>query len=242
MQVQQDEVSKAESAIESLVPSVPNRTLNFKLMAYDGQMVDREYTQDVLGFFPVQEFTTMLSRIIKNFVDGEYGIKIGELFRGDVQSQLPQMNKMTPEEMAAKAEEMVDQNQQLIMAFFKLTEIVPDFQQDIIALSLGVLRQEREWFKGAISEPPSRGGLTIDEGFDILNMFIEQNASEIRRFFAEKGRELVDKFRLEVLDQDPSKDDSSESSTETSAPPEADTPTRGGMPSSISSPTTPVSV
>lgn len=216
----QDEVDKAQEAVEAMVSSTPQRVLEFDLIAASGALEHREYMQAPLGFFPVQQFTTLMTSVIKGFMNGDYGISLGQLFSSDIQKQV----KMPTEFTEQAADKLVQDNEQLIKAFLHLMEVLPELQADVIALSLGVSGPECDWFKQAIAEPPHRGGLSIDDGFDLIKTFIVQNAREIRRFFAQKGRELVETIQLEVLDQEP---------TIVQDEPSAGTP--GGTPSSTGS-------
>lgn len=241
MQVTQqatDEVRRSREAIEAIDPSggYPEREITFSgWLLPDGQTrVDRTYIQAELGMFPVQEFTTLVTEVIDSFTEGEMGMKIGDLFRGDI--QMP--DNFDP----STVNDMVDENMALVKAFVKAVQMLPGFQKEIITLSLGVPRGERNWFKDCISEPPSRGGLRVDEGFDILIVFIKQNASLLKDTFLGKARELVDTFRLEVLGEETSSDSTSETETATSSVDQALSSSPGGTPSSTSSPATPASV
>jgi hypothetical protein len=78
-----------------------------------------------------------------------------------------------------------------------------------------------------ISEPPHRGGLTVDEGVSILVWFIRQNGALIKRFLEDQTRELWVELE-KVLDLD--------KKTEEKMDPSEDSP--GLKPSSIISPDT----
>jgi hypothetical protein len=85
--------------------------------------------------------------------------------------------------------------------------------------------------------------LSVDDGFDLLYTFIRQNAKLIRRFFSEKGAELVRVFRTEVLEE--VEGTATEVSTDTPAMnqgPGLPTGSPGSTPSSISSGATLASV
>jgi hypothetical protein len=215
-----EDLTKSEGAVEALMPSTSARVLRFSLVNDQGVMQPYEFTQATLGFVPIQKFFNQVRREIQNFVKGEYGIKLGELFRGEV--SMPAASEL----VSSDVDKVIEDNQAVIDVIFKLIEIAPDFQLDVIALSLGVQTSRVEWFKGAISEPPHRGGLTVSEGFDILKTFIRQNASEIRGFFEEEATSLAKEFRLAVGMED--EESASESST-------------GGTPSSTTSQATQVS-
>jgi hypothetical protein len=213
-----DHLERSEKAVEAIMPSTGARQLKMMLLYEDGTMRETIFIQDTLGFVPIQNFFNKLTREIKNFVDGEYGIKLGELFRGDIE--------MPSDLSAEKVDEVVEENESIIRAFLKIVEVVPELELDIFALSLGVQRKRVEWFKEAIAEPPHRGGLTIEEGFDILKVFIRQNSAAVKRFFDQEAKALIKEFRLHALDQTEEEMDQNNNSKENSS---------GGMLSNTSS-------
>lgn len=233
MDITEDPIEASQYAIDALDPSTPARTIKTKMMDYStGQLVPYEFYQAEIGFMPAQRFFTKISREAKAFVSGEYGIKLGELF-----SRAGQIKISMPSEFDEQAvNKVVGENEQMIMAFFKLVEVTPDLLVDILALSLGVARGDVEWFKKAIEEPPHRGGFTQREGFEMLRWFIRQNAVGLRRFFEEEAKSLLDEFTLWVInggkqpepDPEHQEGDLNQSSTST----------HGGRPSSTSSPAT----
>lgn len=227
MQDISDQIAESKEQIEAIQPSTPERRLKFNLVFPDDVRREYDVIQGELGMFPVQEFVTLMTGIIDDFAKGKYGIKIGELFRGEIKTP----DQYTPDEV----EKVVDENSQLIAAFLEAVKMLPGLQKEIICLSLGIEPRQREWFKGAISRAPSQGGLTVDEGFDLLIWFLRQNAKLVRRFFEEKGRELVDEFRLQVLGETLDVEGTATETTE-----ESDSP--GSTPSSTSSQDTLVSV
>jgi hypothetical protein len=222
-----------EKAVEMLGGSINGRLLRFELMDEPGTesktSKSYEYYQDTLGMLPVQDLFNKFKRQVQSFIDQETGVKIGELFRGetDLQAMTDSLKSASEEQKADKLDDTVEENRAIIEAIFKLMDIVPEFQLDIYALTLGVPRRRAEWFKDAISEPPYRGGLTIEQGFDLLRVFVRQNTSAIKRFFTEEAQSLVQEMSL-ILDE--IKEDQAEDGLST-----------GGKPSSTSAPATPAS-
>lgn len=238
---QADPVTQSEQAAEALDPTVPSRTIRMRHYWFKtGQTVEREYVQAEIGFIPVQRLFTMISKEIKAIVSGKYGINIGDLFNGNLRKLVPQ------DYDAGGVNKAVQDNLKIIEAFFNLVEVVPELQNKIFALSLGVPRGEVEMFLDAIEEPPHRGGLTIDEGFDILRWFVRQNAVAIRRFFEKQGRGLVEELELWVIHQGvrPPAPEIKAEATEPDLDPDpvVGEPRPGGRPSSTSWQGTPESV
>lgn len=231
---------QSRHAIEALAPSISIRELRFAWTLPTGESRDVIYVQEPLGMFPSQEFITRISEIIDLFIQGEMGMKLGDLFRGEV--EMPA--SFDPEIV----NDAVEENIELIKAFIKLVQMLPDFQLDMMCLSLGIPRQQRNWAKEQLQEPVSRGGLSVDEGFDILIWFIRQNGPLLRETFLGKARELGDEFRIHVLNQEveTESDQTSSSSSSTASsltPTTTPTPSSpGGTPSTISSPATPENV
>lgn len=188
------QAQESRAAIEAISPSHPPdampRVVEFDWIKPDGVPVTKTYVQAQLGMFAVEEFTTRITEIIDSFVKGEFGMKIGELFRGEVEM---------PVTLDADAtQDFVDENEQLIQAAIKLVKIVPALRLDITVLSLGVPRLEMPWAKDCLSEAPYRGGLSVEEGMDILIYFIKQNIPLLRRTLLGKAQELAEEFRLLV--------------------------------------------
>jgi hypothetical protein len=240
MQITEDEVDQqvadSQKAIESLESSVPHRIVKFNWFNTDGSPLVAEYSQEELGFFGVQEFTTLTTDSVRELTREQKdefgnvispGLKISELFSNtDLQKQMANPTTFDVEQL----EKTVDQNEKLINGFLSLIKMLPGYQQEVLCMSLGVPRNNREWVKLQFQEPVSRGGLSVKDGFDLINTFIIQNAPVIRDFFAGQGKQLIATFQEHVLQQTPAED---ETTTEV---PKAAPASLGGTPSSTSSP------
>lgn len=228
---EQTPTEQSRAAIEAIEPSRAADGLpvqrQFQWTAPDGSALTKTYLQDTLGMFPAQEFTTRITEVLEEFTKGDMKSRIGDLFRGDV--QMP--TTFDPETV----NQTIDENMAIFEAFIKLVQVAPSFQIDVILLSLGVPRLEREWAKVQLQEPPHRGGLTVEEGFDILITFIKQNAVTLRETAVGKAKEMFEVFQLEVMGRTTSSD--STDSTDPS-PSDPSISSLGGTPSSTSSPAT----
>lgn len=203
------------AALDALSPLTQTRHIKFKWpvgVDAEGRQVfhDFFYTQAPLGLFPAQEFQTMLTRTIKETLQGKYGITIGQLFSGGGQIKAQMPSEITQESV----DELLEgENLRVISAVLELIELVPGILQECIALSLGVRRANREEFKERISAPPHEGGLTIDDGVDIIKVFVKQNGGPIRRFLAEQTREIGDEILKAIADPKDKKREEQETST-----------------------------
>ena len=234
-----EQVAASREAIEALEPKrqieALDRVIEFEnwLLPDNTARVKKTYTQAPLGMMDVNEFTTLVGELIEQFTQGEEAGKLGELFRGEVERPV----ELNPETV----NEFVDDNMPIVNAFLKAIRMWPDFQFEIYVMSLGVPRKERPWAKACLMEPPQYGGLTADEGIDLLTHFIRQNARMIREKLLGKIDELVEVFRLEVLREEPKKDEdqASSDSGQTETTTHSVTPTSEATETSGTSPSSP---
>jgi hypothetical protein len=83
----------------------------------------------------------------------------------------------------------VDASQFFSLAL-ELVGYAPDFLSEAYAIMLDVPYGERNWFKDVIEQPArpddDKWGLSEDDGLEMIEIFIDQNYEDIRRFFTEK--------------------------------------------------------
>ncbi len=272
-----EQIRREQAAIEAFDPSQPTRKIVFRWPDAGGNLHDHEFVQGPLGHFATIELGNILRKIIKDVMDGKYGVDVKELindrrklstarmevehahgdethshainFGGMDADQIEPLlslhaviianDETTTGEFVdasarlASAHEHVEpdlgavyeQFKPYIEAFMQVLGEVPEIEQEIMALSLGVRRRDREEFKERISEAPHAGGLTNTEASNIIKAFIRQNAEEIRRFLGEELREIGAVFMDAIEGMVPQQESSTDSS--------------GGKPSSTSSDPTP---
>jgi hypothetical protein len=95
----------------------------------------------------------------------------------------------------------------------ELVGYTPDFLSDFYAIALEVPVTERGWFREVIEQPyrpdDDRWGMSEDMGIEVIEIFIDQNYEDIRRFFIEKLPKIG--RRAAAREQDHKKDHESES-------------------------------
>jgi hypothetical protein len=214
-------LENAEAAIEAFADSSMAVVYEFQWPDAGGSNHPIKFTQATLGLFPAQEFITMMTRIINDVLEGKYEVDVMQLFRDRDKLQ----NASVPTDLDEDSvERTIEEWKPYIQGFLKLVDVVPGLQQDIIALSLGVRKRDREIFKERIAEAPHNGGITIDQGVDIIKIFIRQNAKVLRRFLGRQIREIGEELMNALEEERKVKD------------------TNGGTPSSTSSQPIPASV
>lgn len=208
-----------EAAINAIESDTSPRTITFQFPDAGENLHPVTFIQAPLGMFPAEEFITMMTRIVNDVLEGKYDVDVVQLIRDRDKLRSASM----PNDLELDATEaVIEQWKPYIQGALKLIHIIPGLQQDIIALSLGVRRKDREVFKAHISEAPYRGGLAIDEGVDIIKIFIRQNTRVIRRFLGEQIPELVAEAMsaLEEKKEDTSTTGGTQSSTTSQPTPE----------------------
>jgi hypothetical protein len=74
-----------------------------------------------------------------------------------------------------------------------------DFLGEFYAIVLEVPYGERVWFKNVIEQPyrpeDDKWGLSEDDGVEMIEIFIDQNYEDIRRFFAGKLPRIAQRAR-----------------------------------------------
>ena len=87
------------------------------------------------------------------------------------------------------ARDLQDASQFFSLAM-ELIGYAPDFLSDFYAVVLDVPVGERGWFRDVIESPyrpdDDRWGMSEDMGIEIIEVFIDQNYEDIRRFFTER--------------------------------------------------------
>lgn len=81
----------------------------------------------------------------------------------------------------------------------RLLAVAPDFLLDCYVLWLDVPPAERGWAKAVMDQPhlpeEDKWGLSDDDGLEIIEVFIDQNYEEIRRFFTEKLPRIAERVQ-----------------------------------------------
>lgn len=161
-------MSEVENPVEQLVPKGEYKKYKFGL---DGHL---EYVQKPLSFFgKIELFSILGSAVEKALSSG--GTSLGELLSD------------------APSGEFGDADQ-FILTISKLAQYAPEFLQDVYVISLGVPSGEREYVKSVMVLQEEAGGLTDDQGIQILETFVEQNWSVMVDFFTKRVLPLVNQF------------------------------------------------
>jgi hypothetical protein len=191
----EEEMEEARKALEALEPSVaPVRWMIGKTPELGGNEKQYSiYVQDKLPWMQRQRFFALVSRTFSNALKQSGGAVggMGDIFGDEGGSLVERGRKLTQRDLT-------DASQFMALAF-ELVGYSADFLVEVYLILLDVPRSEHEWARNRFSEgwDPEREkyGLKDEDNEKIIQVFIDQNYEEIRRFFVvtlpEMGRRIA---------------------------------------------------
>jgi len=133
-----------------------------------------------LSFFGKMEFFSIMGKAVERILSED--VTVSELLSSDPKVPLRGSSSESDE---------------FILMISKVVQYAPDLLLDIYCVILGVNKQERKDTKVYIEE-----NMTDDDGFKILDVFIEQNAELMADFFVKRIPELMSKISSKVQKSD----------------------------------------
>jgi hypothetical protein len=160
---------KQEDILDILVPKSEPKTW----VIGQGDFT-REYVQRPLGFIEKMQWFALVGGVLEKSMSGDNALSMNNLLsapagRGD----------------ALTMEDFRDADT-FIQAVGKLLVEAPTFLQDSFCIWLSVPDYDRDRAKELMALPPEEGGLTDDQGLEIIEIFIDQNYEALDSFFREK--------------------------------------------------------
>lgn len=158
------------------------------------------YTQKPLGYMARMRFFSLVSKTIGTAIRSGGSIDMGGDFLNTV-DDIRKKGRNLDESDFADAGAFLGLAMQLI-------SYSPDFLLECYCLWLDVPMTEKIWAKMVMEQPsdPDRNkwGLTDEMGLEMVEIFIDQNYEDIRRFFVEKLPALARRVKqLEAQHKDP---------------------------------------
>jgi hypothetical protein len=134
-----------------------------------------EFVQRPLSFIAKMQWFALVGDVLDRALSGENGMSVNSLFSAP---QRP--------DGSFSVDDFKDADT-FIQAIGKLLSYAPDFLTKSYCIWLGVPDYQRDVVGRIMAMPPEEGGLTDEQGVEIIEIFIDQNYEAIDRFF----RELV---------------------------------------------------
>lgn len=195
------EGEEVEDAFEALEPMADARTWIIGKPPKEGGKEDQysEYIQKPLGYMPRQRFFGLVFKTVSESIKagGVLDLGMDDVFGGGAGSIRQRFQQLT-------AQDFTDAGSFVALAA-QLAANTPDFLLDCYCIWLDVPAQERAWAKATMNQPydPEREkwGLTEEQGFEMIEIFIDQNYEDIRAFFVERLPRLVTRIRSRERDR-----------------------------------------
>jgi hypothetical protein len=147
--------------------------------AMEKKKFDRTYIQKPLSYMAFGEFTGLLGRRLEEAMQGPSGISLDRILPGE-ENQLP-LSFVDGKLSVVKSDFAgIDP---FLQGFAKLSSYIPELLGEAQCIWLRVPRSERFWLTDIIwPRPVDEGGLSMDEGEEMMSLFIEQNYDELEDF------------------------------------------------------------
>jgi hypothetical protein len=144
------------------------------------QHFERSYIQKPLSYLAFGEFTGLLGRKLEEAMDGQNGISVDRILPSGENGQLP-LAFIDGKLSLVKAEDFSGIDP-FIQGFARLASFIPDLLAEAQCIWLRVPRQERPLLIDIWSRPIDEGGMSMADGEEMMDLFIEQNYDELEDF------------------------------------------------------------
>jgi hypothetical protein len=188
---QSEAAEQHEAEIDDIEKQIEPRTWIFKgTFVLDRNGVDTPqdfegtYVQRPLSYFAFLEFTGLIARKIDEAMSGPEGLTIQQVM-DSTQSAMPYIVDGSRIE-AAVEQKKFDGIDSFIQGIAKLAGYVPDVIEECQFIWLRVPRRERVFLREIWGRSAEEGGMTADDGEEMLVTFIDQNYEELETFFVQR--------------------------------------------------------
>jgi hypothetical protein len=137
--------------------------------------MEQTYVQKPLSFIGKMQWFSLVGEVLDRAMGGDNPLTVGNLLSG------PGIRAGG----TVSASDFRDADT-FVHAVGKLVRFAPDFLLDSFCIWLNVPNHEREMVKHLMDQPPEEGGLSDDDGLEIMERFIDQNYDAIDSFFRDK--------------------------------------------------------
>lgn len=173
---------KEEDVLEVLVPKAEPKVWQIGPEDYR-----REYVQRPLSFIGKMQWFALVGDVLDKAMSGPNGLNLGNLFTAP-----DNVGNLRPEDFR--------EADTFVQAIGKLLAVAPDFLVKSYCIWLNVPDYEKDMMEEIMKLSPDQGGLTDDQGIEIIEVFIDQNYEALDVFFREKFRGLVNRVQARAKD------------------------------------------
>ena len=165
-EVKQDKVKEEEDVLDILQPKAEPKTWVIGKDDYS-----REYVQKPLSFIAKMQWFSLVGDVLDKALSGPDGMSLGNLFSA------PGGGSLAPSDFR--------EADTFVQAVGKLLAVAPDFLVNSYCIWLNVPDYERPVVAEIMMLPADEGGLSDEQGIEIIEVFIDQNYEALDTFFRE---------------------------------------------------------
>lgn len=166
---------KPEDVLDILVPKSEPRVW---------QIGPRQYVQKELSFLQKMQWFALVGDVMDKALSGPNGMSLNSLFESPARGGTMTLADFRDADM-------------FVQAIGKLVAVAPKFLVDSYCIWLNVPDYEKDLVAEQMAQSPAEGGLSDEQGIEIIEVFIDQNYAALDRFF----RELVARLQRRVQNQ-----------------------------------------
>jgi hypothetical protein len=166
--VQEPSQKKAEDTLDLLVSRAEPKEWTLGKEAYE-----RVYVQRPLSFIAKMQWFSLVGEVLDKAMSGEHALSMNNLLSA-------------PDARGSLTMDDFRDADTFVQAVGKLLVYAPDFLEKSFCIWLGVPDYERESTRQIMALPAEDGGLSDDDGLEIIEIFIDQNYGALDSFFREK--------------------------------------------------------
>ena len=148
--------------------------------------LQRTYVQKPLSFIAKMQWFSLVGGVLDKALSGPDGMSLNSLFSSPQRSG------------GLRMEDFRDADT-FVQAIGKLLAAAPEFLVDSYLIWLNVPDYDREITRDIMKLPPDEGGLTDDQGIEMIEVFLDQNYEALADFFSQRVSQL--QRRMQVLNK-----------------------------------------
>jgi hypothetical protein len=174
------EKAKAEEVREVLTPKA-------KVVKWEigPENLRREYVQRELSFLGKTQWFALVGEVLDKALGGENSMSLNSLFSSPGGRGSLSLDDFRDADM-------------FVQAIAKLLVYAPDFLVKSYCIWLNVPDYERDLAAELMALPADEGGLSDDQGIEIIETFIDQNFASLDRFFREQVAKIQSRFKSQM--------------------------------------------
>lgn len=148
--------------------------------------IARTYVQKPLSFIAKMQWFSLVGEVLDKALSGPGGMSLNSLFSSPTRGGVMNVQDFRDADT-------------FVQAVGKLLAAAPEFLVDSYIIWLTVPDYDREIVRDILKLPPDEGGLTDEQGIEMIEVFLDQNYEALADFFSQRIGQL--QRRVQKLNQ-----------------------------------------